>query len=81
MVRFHLFPVRFALGWGSLTRRIPPLGAPIAFDADGPSSLIESDRVASRNQWSRTDLAAAIGHDPHESGSVDRAWPPARVRR
>ena len=79
MVRFHLFPQRFAMGWASLSRFVPPLGAPVVFDPDRPSSLVETSRIASRNQWNRTDLAAAIGHDPHEGDSTGRVWPPSRV--
>jgi hypothetical protein len=63
-----------------LSKYMPPLGAPLAFDPCGPNSLAETGRSASRNRWNRSDMASAIGHDPHEADASGRIWPPAGPR-
>jgi hypothetical protein len=80
MYRFHGMTNKLAARVGTLTRHMPPLGAPLAFDQSCPNSVIPAVRPASRNQWSRTDLAAAIGHDPAEPDDAARVWPPPRRR-
>ena len=76
MYRFHGMTNKLAARVGTLARHMPPLGAPLAFDQTCANSMILTVRPASRNQWSRTDLAAAIGHDPVESDGAVRVWPP-----
>ena len=77
MVRFH-FSRRLTSGVSALARYIPPLGAPLVFEQPGSNPDVPLGRQAGRNLWSRTDLAAAIGHDPLESDDAARVWPPAR---
>ena len=76
MYRFHGMTYKLAACVGTLTRHMPPLGTPLAFEQSCSNSLILTVLPASRNQWSRTDLAAAIGHDPVEPDGAVRVWPP-----
>ena len=76
MYRFHDMTNRLAARVGTISRHVPPLGAPLSFEQTCEHALTPTVRPASRNQWSRTDLAAAIGHDPVEPDDAGRTWPP-----
>ena len=75
MARFH-FSRRLTSGVSALARYIPPLGAPLVFEQTGSNPDVPLARQANRNLWSRTDLAAAIGHDLREPDDATRVWPP-----
>jgi hypothetical protein len=60
----------------ALVRFVPPLGAPLAFEAPSRFSGAHPARQASRNRWNRIDMASAIGHDPHEGDVTALVWPP-----
>jgi hypothetical protein len=75
MVRFH-FSHRLTSGVSTLARRIPPLGAPLVFEQIDSNPAVPPGRQMNRNLWSRTDLAAAIGHDLDEPDDATRVWPP-----
>jgi hypothetical protein len=80
MVRFPIVSRNLPNRILTLTRFVPPLGAPLCFDQSGPNSHAVSAGSTNRNRWSRPDLASAIGHDPHEAEPSTHVWPPANPR-
>ena len=81
MFRIDTVAKRFSTGLAAFARFVPPLGPECSFEPPICGSISDHPERSNRNRWSRNDLVAAIGRDPHETDPAMETWPPTRMRR
>lgn len=80
MYRFQQMTNKLTRQFNTLTKAIPHLGAEFAFEQIGTGPNPLEFGQSARNRWSRSDLASAIGQDPHDGDPEVSVWPPTSRR-